>query len=74
MIFCFTQNLIRSIKTPVSTNRNVGKEAAVGGAGERGEGGGGGSGQFCGVNIFPIKKLLKFPALINFQAILGSSH
>ena len=30
--------------------------------------------RFCGVEIFPIKKFLKFSAVINVQAILGSTH
>ena len=30
--------------------------------------------QYCGVDIFPIKKLSKFSAVINVQAILGSTH
>ena len=30
--------------------------------------------RFCGLDIFPIKKLLKCPVLIKVQAILGNSH
>ena len=31
-------------------------------------------GQFCGIGIFPIKKLLKFSAVTDVQAILGSTQ
>ena len=52
--------------------KGVGKEGAGGGVG--GGGGGGANGVFFGVEIFTIKKLLKFSVVINVQAILGGTQ